>query len=159
MATGSSPLTVDSLRLATRDSSQAAIALLGDSRDLEATILQYQQGELSQPEFEEAVRQKISQIRGYAKKIRRDPLLDYIDVREDRRVIEASEAGSIPELLQLAQQLQLLAGQLQETFDEYSRENLATKVTVDHLERPSVDSLSKGIDQVAKVIKKSTARL
>ena len=158
-ATGASPLTSGSLRLAVQEPRRAANYLVRASDVLDALILAYDQEEISSREFRQRVEEQTDLIRDYAKQVRKDDILDVVDVRKNSKTTKASKAVNLDELRALSSSLRDYAVQLHESLDEYSDGRLATVVSLQHLERPSVDTLSKNIDELAKTIEKSAKKL
>jgi hypothetical protein len=156
---GDSPLTQHSLSIALQECAGASAGMLRLSDQLERTVNQYEAGELSQAEFENQVAETTRQIRKLSKKIRKDDYLDYIDQRQKDYAGSFQEATSVRGLRALTQQLRSMAFEIDSGLDAFNREDMTRVVDVRELERPSFDSLAKGIDRLSKTIDRSASRL
>ena len=156
---GDSPLTQYSMRIALQECASASAAMLRLSDQLEGIVAEYENGELSRKDFENRVEQTTKQIRNLAKKIRKDSFLDYIDQRQKNDVASFREANSLQGLKTLTRQLRQMAFEIETGLDAFNKEDMTRVVNVRELERPSFDSLAKGIDRLAKTIDRSANRL
>jgi hypothetical protein len=156
---GDSPLTPHSMRIALQECVSASAGMLRLSDQLEGTILQYEAGRLTEKEFEKQIDKTTKQIRKLSKKIRKDDFLDYIDQRQNDDVARFEEATSVEGLKSLVKQLRLLAFEIDSGLEAFNKEDMTRVVDVRELERPSFDSLTKGIDRLAKTIDRSAERL
>jgi hypothetical protein len=156
---GDSPLTRRNLRMALQGCATASAGMLRLSDQLDGLINQYETGELDQADFERQVDQTTKQIRNLAKKIRKDDFLDFIDQRQKKHVDSFQEVDSLHGLRELNQQLRMMASDVDSGLDAFHSQDMSRVVDVRELERPSFDSLSKGIDRLAKTIDKSASRL
>lgn len=158
-AQGDSPLTRESVEMALSKSVKASEALSIASRDLLGLIADYQAGQLANASFEELVKAKTQEIRKHSKNIRKDHLLQYLDNRQDRKLGVAEKAQSVEGLRSLTGELRGLVDQIERDLSSYYAEDKTRVVQIDDLQRPSFDSLTKGIDRLAKTISKSASRL
>lgn len=158
-AQGDSPLTRDCVALALSDSKAASDGLVRLADDLRRAVGEFQQGAISETVFEAEVENKTNLIRKLAKKVRKDRFIDYLDQRKAKQNSKFSSARSAEELLVLADEMCRLAREVEDGVTAYYEKDLTRVVDVAELQRPSLDSLSKGIDQLAKTIKKSADRL
>jgi hypothetical protein len=156
---GDSPLTPDSMRIALQQCVSASGGMLRLSDQLQGIINQYESGALTQEEFENQVEQTTKQIRKLSKKIRKDDFLDFIDQRQKDDVASYREATSVAGLKGLVNQLRLMAFEIDSGLEAYNKEDMTRVVDVRELERPSFDSLTKGIDRLSKTIDRSANRL
>ncbi len=158
-AQGDSPLTPEALALALRSSSSASrqLNLLADH--LNHLIASYERGEIEQTAFNREVRTTTHQIRDWAKRIRKDYYLGYLDTGSDVDVPDYDEPTSLSELKGLAGQLRETAHGIDGTLEGFLHRDLSRVVSVKDLQSPSTDSMSKQIDHLAKAIEKSGPRL
>jgi hypothetical protein len=129
------------------------------SEQLENIINRYEAGEIEEDEFENLVEDRTDQVRKLAKKIRKDDFLDYIDQRQKDYDGSFQEAQSVRGLKALTQQLRMMAYEIDTGLEAFNEEDMTRVVNVRELERPSFDSLSKGIDRLAKTIERSAKSL
>ena len=129
------------------------------SENLEGLVDRYEMGEISQKDFDKQVEETTKRIRKLAKKIRKDDFLDYIDQRQIKYSASFKKVDSIEGLRALTQQLRLMAQDVDSGLETFHRKDMSRVVEVGDLEQPSFDSLSKGIDRLAKTIDKSAGRL
>lgn len=158
-AQGDSPLTPEAVSLALKSSSSASRQLNLLANHLNHLISSYELGEIDRARFNHQLRTTTRQIREFAKRIRKDYYLDYLDFGSDVDVPDYDEATSLPELKGLAAQLLETAHGIDGTLDGFVHRDLSRVVSVKDLQSPSADSLSKQIDHLAKVIEKSGEEL
>jgi hypothetical protein len=156
---GDSPLTRRGVQVALQACSTASASMLRLSDHLEESISQYEAGELSHAEFENQVEETTKRIRKFAKKIRKDDFLDYIDQRQKGDVDSFQLADSLSGLKALTQQLRMMVTEVDGGLNAFHSQDMTRVVDVRELEQPSFDALSKGIDKLAKTIDKSASRL
>ena len=158
-AQGDSPLTPEALAFALKSSSAASRSLTLSAGHLAHVIASYERGEIDRVRFNQELRTTTRQIRDMAKRIRKDYYLEYVDYGTDRNVPDYTEASSLAELKELSSQLLESARGIDGTLDRFVHRDLSRVVSVKDLQGPSTDSLSKQIDQLAKVIQKSGTSL
>lgn len=158
-AQGDSPLTQRSVELALRESRQAADLLSMLGIELQELITEYEAGRLAQAEFEVLVKAKVKEIRSAAKVIRKDDFLEFIDQRKDDKVPSYQKADSLVEMKALAQLLQDRITAVNQGLTSFYNQDMSRVVGVKELQNPSFDSLTKGIDRLAKTISNSAKRL
>jgi len=156
---GDSPLTQESLRMALQECSSASAAIVRLSAQLEQVVDQFERGELSEDAFESKVEETTKQIRKLSKQIRKDDYLDYIDQRQKDLDSSFREATSVQGLRALTQQLSMLAYEIDTGLDAFNRDDMTRVVNVRELQRPSFDSLTKGVESLSKTIERSAGRL
>lgn len=158
-AQGDSPLTPEALSLALESSSSASRQLNLLANHLNHLIAAYERGEIEHAAFNQEVRTTTHQIRHWAKRIRKDYYLDYLDTGSDVDVPDYDEPTSLAELKGLAGQLLETAHGIGGTLEGFIHRDLSRVVRVKDFQSPSADSMSKQIDHLAKVIEKSSTRL
>jgi len=156
---GDSPLTQESMRVALQECVSASAGMLRLSEQLENITNRYEAGEIEEDEFKNLVKDKTDQVRKLAKTIRKDDFLDYIDQRQNDYDGSFQEAQSVRGLKALTQQLRMMAYEIDTGLEAFNEEDMTRVVNVRELERPSFDSLSKGIDRLAKTIERSAKSL
>ncbi|HLU99917.1 MAG TPA: hypothetical protein VKZ59_01535, partial [Acidobacteriota bacterium] len=92
-------------------------------------------------------------------RIRKDHFLDYVDLREDRDFDSPSRVASIPELRELVASLKDLSYQINQGIASYTQGDASRVVNVSDLQRPSLESLAKGVDRIANTIRDSAGQL
>ena len=158
-AQGDSPLTQAAVTLALRDSTSAAHSLIQVSHRLDQLVASYERGEIDRDAFNQEVKATTRRIRNYAKKIRKDFYLGYLDAGTDLDVPGYESPASLADLKQLTNDLVEAAHGINGTLDGFVSRDLSHVVSVGDLQKPSADSLSKRVDSLAKLIEKSSARL
>lgn len=158
-AQGDSALTPRAIEMALNDSSLVAENLRSAALELRQIILDYQADHITQDQFENGVDRATDTIRDLSKKIRKDFFVDFIDQGREVDLGKSEKVASIPELLALSNELTQLSSQLRSDFDYYQENDVTRVIDVSALQKPSFESLSKGIDRLAKVIENSADRL
>lgn len=158
-AQGSPMLTEDVARLALRKTSELSHRLDQAIASLQRNLQLHRQSQLSRHELQDRVDATINTIRSLNKSLREDFYLDYLDQRKRGEVQSFQLAQSPQELQNLMGEMQRLARQIQIGITSYYERDQARVVSVADLSQPSFRSLSKGIDRLAKKIKKSVRRL
>ena len=158
-AQGDSPLTPRMVQLALKDSLQAATSMVQLTEELQPLLLELQEGRLDRKSFERQSDEVLRQVRKLAKKVRKDYVLDYIEQRPQVKIPSRKEVRSIPELKMLVAQLHQMALQVREGISSFYDRDLTRVVSVKDLNQPSLKSISKGIEKLAKTIDKSVDRL
>jgi hypothetical protein len=154
-----SPLTQELVNLALSESSLAADSLLATASELESLIDEYEAGALAQKSFEVEVERTTKRIRELAKKIRKDSLLEYLDQSPKAKVPSYDRAKSIADLRGLCQELYRSATAIGNGIDAYYEKDMTRTVNVNDLQRPSIGTMTKEVDRLAKTISKSADRL
>ena len=158
-AQGDSPLTPETLALALKSSSSASRDLNLHADHLNHLIASYKRGEIGRATFNQEVRTTTRQIRDSAKRIRNDFYLSYLDLGSKVDVSDYDEPMSLTELQELAAQLLEAAQSIDGTLTGFFHRDLSRVVSVKDLQRPSTESRSRQIDQLAKLIERSSTRL
>jgi hypothetical protein len=158
-AQGGSPLTQQAVALALSESSLTADSLISASMNLQFLIDQYEAGSIGQESFEVEVKRTTKRIRELSKRIRNDQLLDYLDQSPKAKVPSYDRASSISELRALSLELHRAATDIAQGIDAYYEKDMTKVIDVNDLQRPSVGTMTKGIDRLAKTISKSATRL
>ncbi|MEJ2081043.1 MAG: hypothetical protein P8Y94_02460 [Acidobacteriota bacterium] len=158
-AQGDSPLTPETLALALKSSSSASRDLNLHANHLNHLIASYKRGEIGRATFNQEVRTTTRQIRDSAKRIRNDFYLGYLDLGSKVDVPDYDEPMSLTELQELAAQLLEAAQSIDGTLTGFFHRDLSRVVSVKDLQSPSTESRSRQIDQLAKLIERSSTRL
>ena len=158
-AQGDSPLTPELLRVALSDSMDSAGSVIQSSRRLTTLLDDYEAGRLGRKEFERAMKKQTSEIRDLADKIRDDRNLRYVDQRRDVKSKSRRAVQTMPELRVLVGELQELSRHLKREISVFYEQDLTRVISVNELQKPSLRSVSKGVDKLAKAIEKSVQRL
>lgn len=153
------PLTSDLLKLMLEGSTQASNALLADTKALKQLMSEYESGAIGKQAFEEQSLELLNRIRDFAKVIRKDEYLEYVDSDHDVKPRDYRPTTDLAEMRSLVAELEEMALQVQSRLDAIRSDEDVRTVSLTVLQQPSVDSLSKGIDQLAKALKKSSKRL
>ena len=156
---GDSPLTPDIVKLALRDSLQAATSMVQLTGELEPLLLEFQEGRLDRKSLEQQSDPVLHQVRKLAKSIRKDSVLGYIEQRPRMKVRSREQVRSISELQALAAELHQMALQVRGGITSFCDRDLTRVVSVSDLTQPSLGSISKEIEKLAKTIDKSVDRL
>lgn len=151
----SEPLvTPELLKLTVRQPLRLSLQLLEAVDSLETTL---KDGEAGKPVDKAAVAAKTQEIRDLAKKIRTDEALTFFDQRRDKDALKLDNTESLG--LDAIAQLREVATDLNTQLKNMYNENKTSTVSVQSLSAPSFESLTKGIDKLAKVIENSARRL
>ena len=102
---------------------------------------------------------KTSQIRHLADQIRDDRGLDYVDQRRDVKLNSPKTVKTIPELRVLITKLREMTQQLRQGISSFYERDLTRVVEVDELRKPSLKSISKGVDKLARALENSADQL
>jgi len=156
---GDSPLTQEMIEIGLLKPVSASSSILATCEDLTKLIDAYEDGRIDRTRFHQLVKVRTKAIRSFAKTIRNDVFLDYLDQTDNKAEVEADKARSIAELRMLCGKLRGFAAQIDTGLSAFYESDMSRLVAVDALKRPSFDSLSKGIDRLAKSIEKSAKRL
>lgn len=158
-AQGDSALTQEAIELALLKPVSASSSLMLMSRELSELIDQYEAGQIDRNQFQMRIKSRTKAIRNFAKTIRKDYFLDTFDKRDGDAKFQVDKASSIPELRQLCESLRVNAVKIDEGLTAFYEQDMSRTVSVTELQRPSFESLTKGIDKIAKTIEKSAKRL
>jgi hypothetical protein len=105
----------------------------------------------------QALVEKSRYIRDLAKKIRRNQTLSYIDLREDKNLYSKDESSALsPEAMA---ELRGMATNLDHQLRNMYRQSSTSTVSVDSYREPSLESLTKGIEKLCKVIESQSKKL
>jgi hypothetical protein len=158
-AQGDSPLTQEAIELALLKPVSASSSLMAMVDELSDLVDRYEAGEIEKDYFHQTVKVKTKAVRNFAKTIRGDYFLDTFDKRESKLDIDVDKASSIAELRQLCEILRQNATKIDEGLASFYEKDMSRTVDVSELQRPSFESLSKGVDKIAKTIEKSAKKL
>ena len=141
-------------KLAVRDPLMLSRQMLASIDDLAAALEARDSG---QPVDKDLVIAKSQEIREMAKKIRGDDLLPYVDQRKDVDMLKGQDVKNLglSAVENLRQMTLDLNRQLRNLYDDTS----TATVSVNELNQPSFSSLSKGIEQLCKVIESSAKEI
>ena len=147
-------VTPQMLKLALREPVSLSTQLVRAVDQLELMLLDRQAGK---PVNKQEIAAKTQVIRDLAKKIRQDHSLVYVDQRLDKSVIKGKEVDNLglDAIGRLREMTLDLNNQLKEMYDQTK----TSIVSVGNLSQPSIESLSKGIEKLSKVIENSARRL
>lgn len=154
-----SPLSAEDLSAALSRPVAAAGAMHRLSASIVELVQDYQAGQLGASEFRLTLRQRTETVRKLAKAIRKDDLLDLLDMRKDSKAPKYSKAEDVSTLLALAEKLQQTVLALESGLQRYASADMTRTVELSHFEGLSFDSLSKMADDLAKTIEKSSRKL
>jgi uncharacterized coiled-coil DUF342 family protein len=144
-------ITPDLVHMTLREPLSASQKLLQNVDELQTMVQAMQEGKSVDKEDLEA---KTQEIRALAKKIRQYEPVSYFDLRKSRDLTKGVDnlgLGAISQLRELALQLN---SQLRSMYDQ----KVTSTVSVNSLNQASFESLSKGIEKLAKVIESSKPR-
>jgi hypothetical protein len=105
----------------------------------------------------QALMEKSRHIRDLAKRIRQNQTLSYIDLRENKNLFNDGEHDAFsPEAMQ---KLRGMATDLDRQLRNMYRQASTSTVSVESYKEPSLESLTKGIEKICKVIETHSKRL
>lgn len=157
-AQGDSPLTEQSIRAILQEPAEISEQMLHLSAQLQDVIHSYRTGSIDADQLQRLVRAKTSEIRKAARKISGNYYLGYIDQRSSEDLGKEDRAASLEQLSALSEELGAYARQLNQDLSNYLERDQSRVVSVQHLATPSFESVSKGIDRLAKTIDRSAGR-
>lgn len=159
-ANGDTPLSPTIRRLALQRAKLSSETIRNEILAIESAIDRYESGKLSRREFDREMKESLGFVREAAKQIRKDYLLDYVDLNPDVKTSSYQRATSVAELRELVAELRRGSDKLDARLVQIQgNDEDGRVVSVSNLTSPSLDSMSKGIDRLAKTIKKSTKSL
>jgi hypothetical protein len=135
------PMTLSSDMLKAIDELEA---MLSDARD-------------GKPVDKKAVLEKSQEIRGYAKQIREDRTLLYVDIRKDTNIVKEDNVDALDPAM-IARLREMALDLNRQLTNMYSLSSSST-ISVDSYQEPSFASMTKGIEKVCKAIEHSSKRL
>ena len=147
-------LTPQILKLALREPVGLSTQLVRAVDSLELMLLDRQAGK---PVNKQEIAAKTQVIRDLAKKIRQDHSMVFVDQRLDRDMVKGKEADNLG--LEAISRLRVMALDLNNQLKEMYDQTKTSIVSVGNLSQPSIESLSKGIEKLSKVIENSARRL
>lgn len=105
----------------------------------------------------QALMGKSKHIRELAKRIRQNQTLSYVDLRENKNLYNKTEHNTFsPEAMQ---RLREMATDLDRQLRNMYRQAYTSTVSVESYQEPSLESLTKGIEKICKVIETYSKRL
>lgn len=147
-------ITPELLKLTLREPLQLSERMLNSIDQLEGMLNDFPSGAESD---KKALLDKSKEIRGFAKKIRKNQTLDMIDIRENKNLYKEKGKDSLdPEAIN---QLRELAVDLDRQLRELISADSTATISVESLQDHSLESLAKGIEKVCKSIEKSTKKM
>jgi hypothetical protein len=152
--TGEPLLTPQILKLALREPVSLSTQLVRAVDALELMLLDRQAGK---PVNKQEIAEKTQVIRDLAKKIRQDHSMVFVDQRLDKNVIKGKEVDNLG--LEAIGRLREMALDLNNQLKQMYDQTKTSIVSVGNLSQPSIESLSKGIEKLSKVIENSARRL
>ncbi len=105
----------------------------------------------------QALVEKSRHIRELAKRIRQNQTLSYIDLRENKNLYNGGEHDAFS--LEAMQKLRGMAADLDRQLRNMDRQASTSTVSVESYKEPSLESLTKGIEKICKVIETYSKRL
>lgn len=147
-------LTPQLLKMALREPVNLSRQLVRAVDELEVMLLDRQAGK---PVNKQEIAAKTQSIRELAKKIRQDHSMVFVDQLLDKNTTKGKEVDNLGlEAIGRLREMTLeLNNQLKEMYDQTK----TSIVSVGNLSQPSIESLSKGIEKLSKVIENSARRL
>lgn len=158
-AQGDTFLTPQVVDLALRNSAGATAMLRHHAQRLQHLIAAYERGEIDRATFSASGREAAKEIRRLAGRIRKDPLLDYLDIQADAALPQYDTPSSMRNLALLADELASTVAQMDGNLKSMINADANRVIGVDSLQQPSFEALSKRIDRMARVIEKSVTKL
>lgn len=156
-AQGDSPLTPTVMGFALENATEASSSLVELADDLKRLLVDFEAGALEHPEFEERFDATLSQVRRRAKQIRTDHSLSFLDLRRSPKTPGHVPVSSTAELHVLVDRLAEAALRIQQGVLGLAEETRV--VSVESLREPSLVSLSRTVEQLARTIERSASRL
>lgn len=156
---GDTPLTSDILKMALRSSTRASSSLLADTKALKELMADFESGQISKSVFEERSAGLLKQIRNSAKFIRQDFYLEFVDSDNDVKPKSYRPVSELDEMRALVAELEEMALQVESRLNSIGTDEDVRRVSINTMRQPSLESLSRGIDKLAKTLKKSSKRL
>ena len=105
----------------------------------------------------QALLEKSRHVRELAKRIRQNQTLSYIDLRKNKNLYKSGEHDAFnPEAMQ---KLRSMATDLDRQLRNMDRQASTSTVSVESYQEPSLESLTKGIEKICKVIETYSKRL
>lgn len=105
----------------------------------------------------QALAEKSKHIRDLAKQIRRNQTLSHFDIRKERNLYSQSENSTLSR--EAMQNLREMATDLDHQLRDMYRQSSTSTVSVDSYKQPSLESLTKGIEKICKVIETRSKKL
>jgi hypothetical protein len=141
-------------KLSVRDPLVLSNYMLAAIDELEQMLVDARAG---QPVDKKEISNKTKEIRDFAKKIRKDDLLSYLDQRKDKNLTRGRQYDQLG--LEAIHELRQMALDLNAQLRHMYQQDSTATVSVSALTQPSFESLSKGIDKLCKIIDKSAKRI
>jgi len=153
-AQGDSPLTLDSLAVVMQKPQRASENLLETSEQLDTLVAMYREGRIGQTELAQAIQAQAKSIRSSAKLIRKDAFVNYLDLNQHGEVPDFGNPRTLEELTSLSAELHRTAEAINEGVRGYVQKDMTRVVAADDLRQPSIESLTKRADRIARAIQK-----
>jgi hypothetical protein len=141
-------------KLVVRDPLMLSRQMLASIDDLSAML---EARDAGQPVDSDLIIAKTREIREMAKKIRGDDLLPYVDQRKEINMLKGQDVKSLG--LSAVQNLREMTLDLNTQLRNLYNDTSTATVSVNELNQPSFSSLSKGIEQLCKVIESSAKKI
>jgi hypothetical protein len=147
-------ITPELLKISTTEPLKASTTMLSSINELQAMIAALNAGK---PVSRKEITAKTQAIRKLAEKIRKDQSLAFIDQRRKIDILKRKPAQSLG--LDAISQLCEIAADLHSQLTGLNRQTSTSTISVHTLTQPSIESLSSGIEKLAKAIEDSAKRI
>ncbi len=142
------------LRLTTREPLRLSMQMVTAVDDLEAMLQALQDGK---PVNKADVTAKAQEIRELARQIRKDQALSFVDQRKEKDILKGDNIETLG--LGAINQLREMVTDLNTQLKSMYTQSTTSTVSVSSLTQPSLESLSKGIEKVSRVIEDSAKKI
>ncbi|HYK89678.1 MAG TPA: hypothetical protein VE398_12955 [Acidobacteriota bacterium] len=142
------------LKLITREPLRLSMQMVTAVDELEAMLQARQEGK---PVSKEDISAKAQEIRELAKRIRSNEALAFAGQRKDKDVLKGDNIENLG--LEAVSQLRELVTDLNTQLRSMYTQDTTSTISVNSLSQPSLESLSKGIEKVSKVIENSAKKI
>ncbi len=147
-------VTPDLLRRVVRQPYRLSMQMLTAIDELETML---QDRAAGKPVDKMEIAAKAQEIRELAKRIRTDEALTFVDQRKEKDILKGNNIEALG--LESINQLREMATDLNSQLKNMYTQNTTSTVSVTSLTQPSVDSLSRGIEKISKVIENSAKKI
>lgn len=142
------------LRLTTREPLRLSMQMITAVDELEAMLQALQAGK---PVNKQEISAKAQEIRELAKHIRQDQALSFIDQRKDKDILKGNNIENLG--LEAISQLREMVTDLNTQLKGMYTQSTTSTISVNSLTQPSLESLSKGIERISRVIENSAKKI
>ena len=147
-------ITPQLLKLTTREPLRLSMQMITAVDDLEAMLQALQAGK---PVNKQDIAAKAQDIRELAKQIRQDQALSFVDQRKDKDILKGNNIENLG--LEAISQLREMVTDLNTQLKSMYTQATTSTVSVNSLTQPSLESLSKGIERISRVIENSAKKI